>query len=107
MEEEKKQQATSTETSIALLQKDVTYILDSVKKIDLKMDVYEKTFARKEELTIIQKAIEKQLAEIKVELDKKVDHSDFDPIKKTLARINWLVISAVIVGLLALIIKTR
>ena len=103
--ESEKQQNIAQETSIALLQKDVGYILESVKKIDLKMDIYEKTFARKEELTSIEKSIEKQYKDIKVELDKKVDHTDFDPIRRTLARINWILISAVVVGLLALIIK--
>lgn len=95
----------TTDINIALLQKDVSNILKSVEKIDLRMDVYEKTFARKEELVTIEKTIESQYREIKTQLDKKVDHTDFDPIKRTLARINWMVISAVIVGLLALIIR--
>jgi len=87
MDKEKKQ---SDETSIALLQKDVTYILDSVKKIDLRMDVYDRNFARKDELKEFEKMFEKFLESNKKELDNKVDKTDFDPIKKTLTRINWL-----------------
>ena len=102
MDKEKKQ---SDETSIALLQKDVTYILDSVKKIDRTMEMYDRNFARKDELKEFEKIFKEFLETNKKALEAKVDKTDFDPIKKTLTRINWLVISAVVIGLLALIFK--
>ena len=103
MEETKQEQ--SHDVSIALIQKDIGYIREAITKIDTTLAVYDRNFARKDELKEIEKGIEKLHIDIKVELAKKVNHDDFDPIKKTLSRINWMVISAVVVGLLALVLK--
>lgn len=104
-ETSKQQVPISTEINIALLQKDVGNILKTLEKIDIRTETYEKIFARKEELTTLEKTIDKHYVDLKEDLKKKVDHEEFKPIKDTLTRLNWLVITAVVVGLLSLIIK--
>jgi hypothetical protein len=94
------------DVAIALIQKDMEYVRKSVDKIDSALAVYDRNFARRSELDAIQKGIESIHTDLKTELAKKVDHSDFDPIKKTLTRINWLVISSFIIGLLALLVRS-
>ena len=93
------------DVSIALIQKDVEYIKNSLTKIDTTLAIFDRNFARKEELVAIEKLIENLHKNVQADLATKVDRTDFDPIKKTLMRINWMVISAVVIGLLALIIK--
>lgn len=114
--------------AIALIQKDIGYIKESMTKIETTLAVFDRNFARKEEMSKLEKAldesernitrtiesmdremkkgivdIERQLKE---ELGKKVDNKEFDPIKKTLSRINWLMIAGVITALLSLIIQS-
>lgn len=97
------------EVSIALIQKDIQYMRESMGKIELAVGLIDKNFARKEELINLEKAVQDMAKAWEKKVDdiekSKVSHDDFDPIKKTLGRINWLVITAVVVGLLALIIK--
>lgn len=93
------------EVSIALIQRDITYIRESLTKIDTTLAVFDRNFARKEELKVIEKQIGDIHVDLKNELKNKVDSKDFDPIKKTLSRINWIMISGVIIALLTLIIK--
>ena len=95
----------SHDVSIALIQKDMEYVRKSIENIETTIKVYDAHFARKEEVSAILKLIEKLDTETKLILSKKVDHSDFDPIKRTLYRINWLLIAAVVGALLALLIK--
>jgi type VI protein secretion system component VasA len=97
----------SSDVAIALIQKDIEYIKESTRKIDETLKVFDRNFARKDELKEIEKILEKNYAEIKLEIARKVDHTDFDPIKKILYRINWLLISAVVFGILALIWKIK
>jgi len=47
---------------------------------------------------------ERELSRIKEEMATKVSSKDFEPIKVTLYRINWLIISAIIIALLGLIL---
>mgnify|MGYP001596939778 CR=1 FL=1 len=95
----------SHEISIALIQRDIEYIKGSMNKIETNIILFDRNFAHKDELKYIEESINTIHQEIKDALDKKVDHSDFDPIKKTLSRINWLIISAIVVALLNLIAK--
>ena len=95
----------SHDVSIALIQRDITYIRESLTKIDTTLSIFDRNFARKEELKAIEKSILEIHTDLKKELGKKVDHMDFDPIKKTLQKINWLMITGIVVALLALVIK--
>ena len=47
---------------------------------------------------------QRELARLREEMADKVSVRDFDPIKTTLYRINWLIISAIILALLGLIL---
>jgi len=105
MENEIVKKEQNHDVAIALIQKDMEYVRKSVDKIDTALAVYDRNFARKSELDAIQKSIESIHIDLKTELTKKVDHTDFDPIKKTLTRINWILISSVVIGLLALLVK--
>lgn len=105
-EEEIMQKENKHDISIALIQKDIGYIKDSVLKMETTIGVFDKIFARKDELKEISDSINGIRKDIKTDLDKKVDKEEFAPIKATLTRINWLVISGVVIALLALIIKS-
>ena len=103
--EQNQEKAEKHEISIALIQRDIQYINQTLQNIGVQIAAMDKNYARKDELREIEKGLEQIHKDIKVELAKKVNHDDFDPIKKTLSRINWMVISAVVVGLLALVLK--
>lgn len=105
MENPNQEKAEKHEISIALIQRDIQYINQTLQNIGVQIAAMDKNYARKDELRDIEKGLEQIHKDIKVELAKKVNHDDFDPIKKTLSRINWMVISAVVVGLLALVLK--
>lgn len=91
--------------AIALIQKDIEYIKNTTSKIELTLAVFEKNFAKKDELKEIEKLMLGLKKDFISELSTKVNQSEFDPIKKTLNRINWIMISGVVVALLNLIIK--
>lgn len=117
----------TADVAIALIQKDIGYMKESMTRIETTLAIFDRNFARKDELIKIEKYIqdnersiqksvdemEKNMAkgfdkverDFKIGLDSKVDNKDFDPIKKTLSRINWMLISAVVIGLLGLLIK--
>lgn len=104
MEKELEKKEQSHDVSIAIIQNDIGHIRTSISDIKTTLGVFDKIFARKDELKDIERNVEDIHKEIKAELSKKVDHSDFDPIKKTLTQINWLLISAVVVALLSALI---
>lgn len=93
------------DVSIALIQRDIEYMKNSVLKIETTLAVFDRNFARKDELTKIEELIKETQKNTKVLLDSKVDKEDFDPIKKTLQKVNWLMIAVVVGGLLSLIIQ--
>jgi hypothetical protein len=105
------------EIAIALIQKDIEYIKNSMEGVTTTLAVMDKNFVRHDELASLTKLVEsltKSLEskashdDVKTLIDAmklKVDKSDFDPIRTTLGRINWILISTVIVGLLALLYK--
>lgn len=105
MENQTQEKAEKHEISIALIQRDIQYINQTLQNIGVQIAAMDKNYARKDELREIEKGLDQIHKDIKIELAKKVNHDDFDPIKKTLQKINWMVISAIIVGLLALVIK--
>lgn len=106
----------SHDVSIALIQKDIGYIRESLLKIDTTMALFDRNFARKDELVALEKGMEKIVEEFKKEMEKidrvnkeelakKVNNSEYEPVKKLLGRINWLLISTIIIAVLAFIIK--
>lgn len=105
MENQNQEKEQKHEISIALIQRDIQYINQTLQNIGIQIAAMDKNYARKDELKEIEKGLDQIHKDIKIELAKKVNHDDFDPIKKTLQKINWMVISAIIVGLLALVIK--
>lgn len=116
MVEEQTKNKNGHEVSIALIQKDIQYMRESVQKIEVGLGLIDKNFARKDELTQLEKIVgdmaknwETKQTEKDKEWEKKmadkVDNSDFEPIKNALSRINWMVISGVVVGLLGLVIS--
>lgn len=126
MEDEKNKQ--QHDIAIALIQKDMSYVRESIKNIETTLAVFDRNFARKDELNRLEKAItdnEKTLGrtidnsikdlkntieadkkDIQRSLESKVDNKDFDPIKKVLQRINWIMIAGMVTALLSLIIQT-
>jgi hypothetical protein len=118
MANENQNQSHLHEVTIAVMQKDVEYIKNSIGKIETTLAVFDRNFARKDELKELEKTIiahDKELKEglgkfektIKEGLASKTDNKDFEPFKKTMQRINWMVIATAIGALLNLIIKTQ
>lgn len=118
MSDESQKKANMHEVVIAVMQKDVEYIKNSITKIETTLAVFDRNFARKDELKELEKTIREQDKEIKdgmTKLEKtvkegltsKVDSKEFEPFKKTMQRINWMVIATAIGALLNLIIKTQ
>jgi len=101
MEQESTYTKNNHDISIALISKDIEYIKQSVISINQQIQVMDKNYARHEDL----KAIIKIYEEFKKQLDGKLNISDFDPIKTTLSRINWMIIVAIVGALLALVVR--
>lgn len=93
------------EISIALIQRDIQYINQTMQNIGVQIAAMDKNYARKDELREIEKGLDQIHKDIKEQLAKKVNNTDFDPIKKTLQKINWLVISAVVIALIGIALK--
>lgn len=94
------------EISIALIQKDIQYMRESVTKIEGAFLLLDKNFAKTEELAKLEKIVADMATAWEKKLDTKLDKSDFEPTRSLLRKINWLLISALIVGLLSLLIKS-
>lgn len=116
MPEEESKTKVSHEVGIALIQKDIEYMRKSVTKIEADIGLMDKNFARRDELVNLEKIVgdlakewekkqEANTVELNKKIESKVSSTEFDPIKKLLTKINWLLITAVIVGLLSLIVK--
>jgi len=125
--EDKKQENTH-DIAIALMQRDIAYVRESMKNIETTLAVFDRNFARKDEMQRLEKIIgdnEKSLVkkiedmerelkktiqddkkEISNSLKEKVDTKEFEPIKKILQRINWIMIAGMVTALLSLIIQT-
>lgn len=91
--------------SIALIQKDIQYMRESMTKVESSFMLLDKNFARKDDFIGFEKGMAKIIEEHKKEIASKADASDLQKISSTLSRINWMLITAVIVGLLSLVIK--
>lgn len=75
---------------------------DGFRDLNTKIDVFMSNYVHKE-------MFKERNDEWKERFDKleksKVDKEIFDPIQKTLTRLNWIVIGAVVAGVLALVLK--
>lgn len=112
------QKENSHDVSIALIQKDMQYVRESLAKIDTTLTMMDRNYTKRDEFNGVIKLIEDISKKLETKADHsdiksiseilrgKVDHTDFDPIKKTLTKINWLMIAGVVVALLSLIINT-
>lgn len=94
------------EISIALIQKDIQYMRESVTKIEGAFLLLDKNFAKTEELIKLEKIVAEMAVSWEKKLETKVDKTDFEPIRSLLRKINWLLVSAVVIGLLSLVIKS-
>lgn len=115
MENETAQTKNTHDIALAVMGKDVEYIKKGMESLTITLATMDRDFARRSEmvafgetLTKINASLEKKathedVASISKLLDTKVNKSEFDPIQKTLSRINWILISTVVVGLLALL----
>lgn len=105
------------EVTIALMGKDIEYMKKSTEKIANAIELMDKNFVRHDELAPTIKALDSITEAIKAKADKadhvefqkaldnKVNNTDFAPIKTVLYRINWILISTVVIGLIALLYK--
>lgn len=104
------------EMAVVLMQRDIQYMNITLLSISNELKTMEKNFATKTELHDIEKNITKQMESMEKNINKetelinttlkgKVDQTEFKPIKNTLSRINWLLISGVVLGVLNLVIK--
>lgn len=91
---------------IAILKNDMGHIRNSLSKVEGTLSLYDRHFARKDDVLKIENFLQTMHDEFKEELAKKVDNTVFEPIRKTLTRINWVLISAVVVGVLTLLFKS-
>ncbi len=105
MQDETPKQNQTHDTAIALMAKDISYIRESQQKMELTLATMDKDFARKSEIKDLEKTIVTLNENIQKELNLKVNNSDFDPIKTTLGRINWMIIAAIVAALLAFVVK--
>lgn len=87
--------------SIALIQKDIEYIKNNVTGINAQLQMMDKNYARHEDLSVIVKMCEG----LKKDIESKVNLSDFEPFKTALNRVNWLIISAIVLGLISLVVN--
>lgn len=112
--EDKKTQNTH-DLAIALMGKDIEYIKKGMENVTLTLATMDRDFARRTEINEIattlkainssleKKATHEDLKVIKDTLDTKVSKTEFEPTQKILSRINWILISGVVTGLLALL----
>lgn len=117
MHEESPQTKQGHEIAIALIQKDIEYIKKGMEGVTTTLAVMDKNFVRHDELASLTKLVEELTKAVTTKashddikgltdaMKLKVDKTDFEPIKSVLGRINWLLISTVIAGVLALLYK--
>lgn len=102
------------EKSIALIMQDIGYIKKDILKItnkidatDTKLDAVLNHYIQREEfnakLDAYQHQLDSRIEGLHARLAEKLDVKEFEPYKQTLTKINWTILSAVILGLLALI----
>jgi len=92
----------------------IEYVKDDLEKLEqrvdrgftelnVKFDMLTSRFITKEELKTQMDFMQRQVDMLAEALKTKVDKVEFDPIRNTLRKLNWIVISGAVVGLLTLI----
>lgn len=105
--EEIKKTEAAHNVSIALIQKDIQYIRESIAKIDTTIAIFDKNFARKEEVVEFEKRMIAMDIEMNKKIEMKANQTDLDSINTTLSRINWLLIAGVVTALLSLVVNVE
>lgn len=86
------------------------HLTRGVSVIEGQLKVLGESFVRRDEFEKRFEKLEKDHKEnygkLESNIDEKLDREDFEPYKKTLGNLNWVVLSAVVCALLALVIKT-
>lgn len=116
-EQETYAEKTSHETAIALIRKDIEFISQSIGKIETAIIMMDRNYTKRDEFNSVvvlvkdintkleSKADHEDVKNIIKALDNKVDIKEFRPMNEGLKKLNMVVISAVVVGLLSIIIK--
>jgi len=96
----------SEETKIAVMQQEITYIKERVD--DIATTLKENIAFHQERMSLMQEQMDKRfdgVYERYKELDdKKADKTEVDKINSVLSRLNWIIITAVLGALLALVV---
>jgi len=94
-------------TQIALIVQEMGYIKGDLKDIKAKLEILMENYVQREELEArfsrLQSEVDKRFEGAHVRIDSKLDAKDFGPYQSVLQKILWLIISAVMVALLAII----
>ncbi len=98
-------------TEIKYLRRDFNKMEESLEKWIEKFDTATLNFVSRKEIEGHHKELAKKMDDFHDDfnkgLAKKLDASDFEPYRKIFMRINWIIISAVVLGLLAVIGLTQ
>lgn len=113
MEGKNKTKQDQTDISIALMMQSIKLMQQDMAEIKAELKAVLAHYVRREEFETkmldFQHQLDKRVDGIHeriVELDKeKLAKEDFEPVKSALSRINWIIISGVVVAILALVIQ--
>lgn len=85
------------------------HILKSTTDIQSQLKILSESFVKRDEfekrMDRMDSFRDREVKELKDELAKKLDTEDFEPWKSTLSKLNWIVLSTVILAIMGLIIK--
>jgi len=95
----------SEETKIAVMQQEISYIKSRVD--DIAETLRENVTLHQERLVMFQEQMDKRFEGVHVRIDAKADKTELEKINSILARLNWIVITAVLGALLALVVTTQ
>jgi len=93
------------ETKVAVMQKEISYISKQVDTILLKLE--ENVRLHEAQMNRLQTEMDKRFDGVHTRIDTKADQAEVDKINSVLSRINWIIITAVLGALLALIINSQ
>lgn len=114
---ETQKEKVSHETAIALIRKDIEYVRTDITEIRNIFASMDRTYAKRDEfnsfielvktiaMKLESKADHEDIKNIIKALESKVDVKEFRPMNDALKKLTMIVISAVVVGLISLVIK--
>lgn len=109
---------TNHDTAIALMGRDVQYVREAIGKIETAITMMDRNYTRRDEFTSMvglikeigvkleKKADHEDIKKINDALKEKVNHTEFDPIQKSLSKANWLLIAGVITAIMSIIVNS-